>query len=111
MPTYAPDPGLQLAATQYVSQEHAGVTKRAATALNLDYVMFRRFLAGGRAKPENRQKIRDALDAQGWGVSKDHIIAHEIPIDVTRSMLTQLLQALDAYQTASPSTLPGGTER
>jgi hypothetical protein len=110
MPTYAPDPGLQLTVSQYVQQEHAGVTKRAATALNLDYIMLRRFLVGGRAKPENRQKIRDALDAQGWGVAKDHIVAHDMPIEVTRSMLTQLLQALDAYQSVSPSA-PGGTER
>jgi len=105
MPIYAPDPGLQLSATQYVRQEHAGVTKRAAAALNLDYIMLRRFLVGGRAKPENRQKIRDALDALGWGVAKDHIVAHEMPIDVTRSMLTQLLEALDAYQSASSSAL------
>ncbi|HEU4961953.1 MAG TPA: hypothetical protein VFT56_16315 [Sphingomonas sp.] len=110
MPIYTPDPGLQLSAAQYVRQEHAGVTKRAATALNLDYIMLRRFLVGGRAKPENRQKIRDALDALGWGVAKDHIVAHEMPIDVTRSMLTQLLEALDAYQSASSSVLRG-TER
>ena len=107
MPIYAPDPGLQLSATQFVRQEHAGVTKRAATALNLDYIMLRRFLVGGRAKPENRQKIRDALDALGWGVAKDHIVAHEMPIDVTRSMLTQLLEALDAYQSVSSSALRG----
>lgn len=107
MPTYAPDPGLQLSATEYVRQQHAGVVKRAATALELDYIMLRRFLAGGRAKPENRQKIRDALDRQGWGVAKDHIISHEIPISVTRSMLTQLLEALDAYQSATSSAVRG----
>lgn len=105
MPIYARDLGLQLSAAQYVRQVHAGVTKRAASALNLDYIMLRRFLVGGRAKPENRQKIRDALDALGWGVSKDHIVAHEMPIDVTRSMLTQLLEALDAYQSVSLSAL------
>jgi hypothetical protein len=100
MPTYAPDPALQLAANQYVQQEHDGVTKRAARTLELDYIMLRRFLTGGRAKPENRQKIRNALDARGWGVAKDHVVSHEIPINVTRSMLTQLLEALDAYQSS-----------
>lgn len=110
MPTYAPDPGLQLSATEYVHQQHAGVVKRAATALKLDYIMLRRFLAGGRAKPENRQKIRDALNRQGWGVTKDHIVSHEIPINVTRSMLTQLLEALDAYQSVSSSP-PRGSDR
>jgi hypothetical protein len=110
MPIYAPDPNLQLSATEYVHEQHAGVIKRAAGALEIDYIMLRRFLVSGRAKPENRQKIRDALDRHGWRVAKDHIIAHEIPINVTRSMLTQLLEALDAYQLASAST-PRGSDR
>ena len=103
MPVYSPDPDLQNAANAYVANVHDGVIRRAATALKLDYIMFRRFLATGRAKPENRQKVRNALDANEVGVAKDHKIAHGIPIDVTRSMLTQLLDALDAYQAGSTS--------
>lgn len=106
MPTYAPDFSLQAAARAYVQSNHDGVVKRAAAALNLDYIMLRRFLVTARSKPENRQKIRNALDAVGAGVVKDHKISHEMPIDVTRSMLTQLLEALDAYQAGS--TVPGG---
>ena len=80
--------------------------KRAAAALCLDYIMFRRFLATGRSKPENRQKVRDALEAAEVGVAKDRKISHEISIDVTRSMLTQLLEALDAYQSKTTTSAP-----
>lgn len=100
---YAPDLELQNAANAYVNNVHDGVIRRAATALKLDYIMLRRFLATGRAKPENRQKVRNALDANEAGVARDRKVAHDIPIDVTRSVLTQLLDALDAYQAGSTS--------
>lgn len=108
MPTYSPDIPLLTAITDYVRDAHGGVVKRAAEALMLDYIMLRRFLTGGRAKPENRQLIRNALDAAGWSIAKDRKIAHEIPVDVTRSMLTQLLEALDLYQDAGA---PSGGRR
>jgi len=98
MPAYAPDRELLHAITGYVNDVHGGVIKRAAKALDLDYIMLRRFLGGGKAKPENRQRIRNALEAAGWGVAKDHKISQDISIGATRSMLTQLLQALDVYE-------------
>lgn len=101
MPSYAPDLELLRSARRYVSDIHQGVTKRAAQGLNIDYIMLRRFLVAGRAKPENRQLLRNALDAKEWGVSKDHKVTDGVPIDVTRSVLTQLLDALDALQASS----------
>ncbi|WP_029868389.1 hypothetical protein [Sphingomonas sp. UNC305MFCol5.2] len=98
MPQYAPDLDLRDTALRYATEVHGSVKKRAAKALGLDYGMFRRFLKGGSASPEHRQSIRNALERAGYEIAKKHNIAHEIPVDVTRSMLTQLLQALDAYQ-------------
>ncbi len=106
MPTYTPDPALRQSAQLLVANSYGGVVKRAATALHLDYIMFRRFLATGRSKPENRQKVRDALEAAEVGVAKNHKIAHEISIDVTRSLLTQLLEALDVYQSQTTASAP-----
>lgn len=104
MPTYAPDLPLLAAISDYVRDTHGGVVKRAAEALDLNYIMLRRFLNGGRAKPENRQCIRNALDAVGRSVAKDRKIAHVMPVEVTRSMLTQLLEALDVYQDSGASS-------
>jgi hypothetical protein len=98
VPVYAPDLDLLDATRRYVADVHGGVMKRAARGMGVDYAMLRRFLKTGTANPENRQGIRDALEEQGWEIAKQHKIAHEIPVGVTRSMLTQLLQALDAYQ-------------
>jgi hypothetical protein len=98
MPIYAPDQELLAALTSYVLEAQGGVVKRAADTLGLDYIMVRRFLNGGRAKPENRQRIRNALDAAGWGFVNGRKIAHDMSLDVIRSMLTQLLEALDVYQ-------------
>ena len=98
MPSYAPDRELLAALTSYVRDVQEGVLRRAAAALGLDYIMVRRFLNGGPAKPENRQRIRNALDAVGWGGTKDRKIAQDISLDVIRSMLTQLLEALDVYR-------------
>jgi len=69
--------------------------------MKVDYAMFRRFLRKGSASPENRQRIKNGLEGQGRKIAREHKIAHEISVDVTRSMLTQLLQALDAYQGAT----------
>lgn len=101
VPAYAPDLDLLDAARRYVDDAHDGVVKRAALMMEVDYVMFLRFLKKGSANPENRQRIRNALEGQGREITKEHKIAHEIPVDVTRSMLTQLLHALDAYQGAT----------
>lgn len=98
VPIYTPDPALQQSAQFLVDNRYGGVVKRASTALDLDYIMFRRFLATGRSKPENRQKVRNALEMAEAGVTKDRKISHEVPIDMTRSMLMQLLEALDAYK-------------
>lgn len=108
MPVYAPDLDLLDAARRYVADIHGGVMKRAAQEMKVDYVMFRRFLKSGSVNPENRQSIRNALDERGWEIAKEHKIAHEISVDVTRSMLTQLLQALDAYQ-GTTSAAQGST--
>lgn len=105
MPSYAPDAGLLIAARLYTDEVHASVKKRAAHALSVDYHMFRRLLASGSVSPENRQKVRNGLRKAGYDSAKGHKIAHEIPVDVTRSMLTQLLQALDAYQGVGPTAL------
>jgi hypothetical protein len=101
MPLYAPDVDLLAASAGYVDDVHEGVVKRAALALEINYVMFRRFLRKGSASPENRERIRKALEERGVEIVKLHKIPHEIPVDLTRSMLTQLLQALDAYQRAT----------
>ena len=107
MPSYAPDHPLLSIARRYVEAAHDGVTKRAATALSVDYVMLRRFLVGGCAKPENRQKIRNALDATHHGVAKVRNVSHEMPIEMTRSLLSQLLEALDAYESAGSGSSKG----
>ncbi|TMJ12152.1 MAG: hypothetical protein E6G94_14435 [Alphaproteobacteria bacterium] len=100
MPVYAPDNDLLTALSSYVREVHGGVVKRAADTLKLDYVMVRRFLRRGSAKPENRQRIREALSSVQWEGGKDRNIAHSLPVDFTRSILMQLLQALDAYEEA-----------
>jgi hypothetical protein len=101
MPAYAPDLDLLDAARRYVGDVHGAVVKSAAEALEIDYVMFRRFLRAGSANLVHRQQIRNALEGKGLEIIKSHKIAHEISVDVTRSMLTQLLHALDAYQASS----------
>jgi hypothetical protein len=101
VPVYAPDLELLEAARRYVDDVHGSVVKRAAQRAKIDYAMFRRFLKKGSASPENRQHIRNALQGQGPEIVIRHKVAHEIPIDVTRAMLTQLLEALDAYQGAT----------
>lgn len=108
VPAYASDLDLLDASSRYVADVHSGVVKRASRELKVDYVMFRRFLKKGSANPENRQRIRNALEGQGREIAKEHKISHEISVDVTRSMLTQLLQALDAYQ-GTTSTAQGST--
>lgn len=107
MPSYAPDIPLLQAARHYVADVHEGVTKRAAIALSVEYVMLRRFLVAGCAKPENRQKIRNALGALDRGVAKDRKFAHEMPIEMTRSLLSQLLEALDAYESVGSGLSKG----
>lgn len=109
MPTYTPDLDLRDAAQGYVADTHGAVVKRAAEKLGVDYAMFRRFLKTASASPENRQQIRNALERAGVEITKRHKITQEIPIDVTRSMLTQLLQALDAYQGRSSATPEGAS--
>jgi hypothetical protein len=96
MPRYAPDHELLQSTRQFVAESHDQVVRRAAGALNVDYVMLRRFLVSGRAAPENRQKLRSALEGLGWKITMERNISHNISVEVTRSMLTQLLNALDA---------------
>lgn len=110
MPSYAPDNELLILATRFVSEVHGGVVSRAASALRVDYIMLRRFLVAGRAKPENRQVLRNALEGCGWKPASDRKISHEVPIEVTRSVLAQLIDALDALQFHSPKSGRGGQE-
>jgi len=91
-------------ARSYVEELHDGVKRRAAEALGVDYQRFFRFLREGKASPESRQEIRAALQAAEWNVTKDLKISHPVSLEATRSMLTQLLEALDAYQSSATSS-------
>jgi hypothetical protein len=108
VPTYAPDNELLAEIRRYVDERQGGVVMRAAEVLGLNYHMLRRFLERARAKPENRQRIREALKRAGWEFAKDHKVTREIPVQMTRSMLTQLLEALDVYQ--GTATSAGGSK-
>lgn len=103
MPAYVIDHDLLAAITSYVRDVQGGVVRRAATALELDYVMLRRFLERGRAKPENRQRIKNALEAVGHGVANGRIVSQNLSLDAIRSMLTQLLDAVEAYRPGAGS--------
>jgi hypothetical protein len=98
MPVYAPDRELLASLAGYVREVHGGVVKRAATVLDLDYIMVRRFLRGGSAKPENRDRIRQALQTVKWKGARERKVADDVPLGLTRSVLMQLLRALDAYE-------------